>query len=225
MGDLFYFAFDVETTGQSKLANAMIEFSVVIVDANGNELDHFKKQLTIPNNKAWDYKTVSEFWIKNTDVLNKITCSMEPYVKVMEEFVSWLDTIQYKIISEGHDLRWISDTSGFDKSWLDYYIENYTSRPDLSHAPCKLTAYKNGSPQYEYKYCGDPIHTRSYYAGALLGFENEVNHGSKYLRTKFELKNDMGYENNHDSLSDARSIVYDYLDFIKRKRRKVVVEE
>lgn len=215
MVNKFKISFDVETTGQSRLAGAMIEFSVVIIENETmQEYSTFKRQMLVPNDKGWDLNTVLEFWGKNLEVLNNIKKGMLKPEKVMNDFVSWLDTEQSSIILSGGDLKWISDTSGFDYAWLDSYIEKYTDRPGISYV-CVDTLPK---PK-KYKYLGDPIHTRSFYTGVLFALEGIEVHSTKVLREKLKLHNKSKFENNHDSLSDARALVCDYLTYIQENKK------
>ena len=193
----YYLGIDVETTGQFLSKNAMIGIGCAIFSGESSEpIATFERYLKVPEGRDWELRCKTEFWDKIPERLE------EPKV-VMRDFVVWLDQYGDKY---GNELIILSDTAGFDYSWIDLYLSLYTDRANI---------YYNGS---SYRRIWD---TNSAYHDALL--MNTGKYEEWNLEKKLDCQNEI-YSNDHNPLTDAKNIALNYIKFIEACKKRHNIE-
>ena len=87
----YFFAIDIETTGQFVNKNAMIAFGCTVMDENMKEVDNFGAFMSIPNGREWEERCVNEFWSKQKETLQYIEKQMKEPKEEMGVFKSgWM---------------------------------------------------------------------------------------------------------------------------------------
>jgi hypothetical protein len=211
----YFFAVDVETTGQFLTKNAMIAIGCSIMNEKGEELDKFLGFLKIPENRTWEERCVNEFWSKEQETLDFIKKQWEDPKIVMNEFATWLDRMDLKY---GEDLVFLSNNVGYDCAWVDQYLSEFTTRRNIYYRLVSYAGFDkegNGTPRkYSFRrvWC-----TNSMFHGVLLertGIFEEWN-----LEKKSECENEV-WKNDHNPLNDARTIISNYLLFYNKSIKK-----
>lgn len=203
----YYFAIDVETTGQFIDKNAMIAFGCTVMNEKMEELENFETYMEVPEGKKWEKRCVDEFWSKQEKAFNFIKNRMKSPSDEMLRFEKWLDKIDLKY---GSELVVLSDTSCYDYAWINYYLGCFTGRPSIYY---RLKSIEDDKKQYEYRRIWD---TNSIYHGALM--EKKKEYIEWNLEKELECKNKK-WENDHNSLNDARNIASNYIIFITKTKK------
>lgn len=205
----YYFAFDVETTGQFLTKNAIIAFGCTVMNENYKEIDSFEGYMNIPDDRSFEKRCYDEFWSKQKEILESIKKKMQDPKEVMDKFVKWMDCIDLKY---GDDLIVLSDTAGYDYAWLDMYLSLFTDRYSLYY---RLKDIKDSKRIYEYRRTWD---TNSMYNGALMEKKN-----GKFIEWNLEKELSCQtdkFENDHNPLTDARNIAANYILFCNQYNGK-----
>ena len=146
--DGIYIALDAETTGQSvctspsgrRQKHAMIELGAAVVrsgDLPTKVLATFEGFMKIPDDATWCATTVARFWARTPE--SRATkelaeaCTIDP-TETMTAFVLFLDRV-FEDYANGDPYRitFVTDTNGFDTTWIDHYLAIYTERGNLSN--------------------------------------------------------------------------------------------
>lgn len=205
----FYFAVDVETTGQFLNRNAMIAFGCTIMNAKSEEVDKFEGYMKIPENREMETRCYEEFWSKQKETFDFIKEKAKDHKEVMESFADWLDNMDLKY---GSDLVLLSNNGGYDYAWMDTYISNYTKRSSIYYR-LKSINKETKEKTYGFRRTWD---TNSIYHGALT-----LKRKGEYV--EWNLEKEIGCQNNkwkndHNPLNDARNIASNYILFIENAK-------
>ena len=198
----YYIDIDVESTGFSLKKHAMIAFGAVIWNDKSTEIDTFLGCMKVPRDRGWEKDCLNNFWKKDGAESLKIIKAKEKNPReVMSKFVVWLDKWQMKYQK---DLIILSDTAGYDYSWINTYLCEFTNRHTIEYR-CK----PNGVYRYH-----RILSTGSIYVGVLTSKTGENHESISELEDKMKIKNGK-WNNDHNPLNDARNIVANYLIYLK----------
>ena len=209
----YYFAFDVETTGQFLDKNAMVAFGCTVMDQEMHEVDSFSAFMSIPKGKVWEDRCVSEFWSKNQEALEYIKGKMTDAREEMQRFVEWMDAIDLKYET---NMVVLTDNPSYDVAWLNHYIGLYTDRHCLYYMLAPKDKWENGERCYWFRRIVD---TNAVYNGALTIMNPHTEHVWG-LEDKLEIQNTK-WENDHDPLNDARNIAANYILFLRKTKAQI----
>lgn len=83
---------DLETTGTRPDRNGIIQVSAIKFNFDTYEVDRdvFDRCLAVPTSRTWCPKTMSEFWSRYPDILDRIKARMEDPEVVLLDLQSWL---------------------------------------------------------------------------------------------------------------------------------------
>ncbi len=209
----YFFAVDVECTGQFLTKNAMIAFGCSIMNEKLEELDTFEGYMKVPEGRNWEERCFNEFWSKQKETLDYIKERMKEPQDVMKNFVNWIDQVDLKY---GSDLVVLSDNGGYDYAWIDTYISLFTERPSIYYRLKEVD--KEKYKVYVFRRTWD---TNSVYHGCL------IERTGKYV--EWNLEKEVGcqnekWKNDHNPLNDARNIVSNYIIFLKKSEKNVFLK-
>lgn len=204
---MFYFAIDIEATGQFLTKNAMIAFGCTLMNEKSEEVDNFVGFMKVPEGRGWETRCVEEFWSKQQETLKYIEDRSEEPEKVMLNFAEWLDKIDLKY---GSEMVVLSDNGGYDYAWIDTYLSEFTTRPSIYY---RLKCI-NTEKEYGFRRTWD---TNSVYHGALT-----IKRKGEYVQWSLEkelgCQNDK-WNNDHNPLNDARNIAANYIMFTDMSKK------
>lgn len=135
-------AVDVETSGPNLKKNFMPEFSASFLKiGQKTPIGTFYRLLKQPEGREWSQKTLAEFWNKPDAENNNIPPIIGflereqreekvDLAEAMDAFVDWIRECQKEVEAAKGLLLIITDTSGFDVKWIDYYLSHYSTKAD-----------------------------------------------------------------------------------------------
>jgi inhibitor of KinA sporulation pathway (predicted exonuclease) len=210
----YYFAIDVETTGQFITKNAMIAFGCTIMDQEMKEVEKFSSYLRIPEDRNWEDRCVNEFWSKQPNTLDYIKKHMKnPRIEMMR-FSDWMDDMDIKY---GSTMIVLSDFAMYDIAWINLYLDLFTDRWALYYMLAPKENWKDGEKVYWFRRIWT---TDSVYHGALMN-QNPDKYIQWNLEKELNIQNDK-WTNDHDPLNDARNIAANYILFSTKHMKKEI---
>lgn len=124
----FFLAIDVETSGQCLKRNFMPCLGAALIEVSScTEKSRFLTYIQQPEDSEWEQRALDEFWLKPENIAHhheilKILKSSETPTReaAMAAFLSWVRSVCDQYGAE--NITCISDTAGFDYSWLSRYL-------------------------------------------------------------------------------------------------------
>jgi DNA polymerase III epsilon subunit-like protein len=133
---------DIEATGPNIKKHAIIELgAVAMVLQTRTVLEKLSIELTIPPKTGWDDRTVREFWDNKEIEEHAVLAAKKTRAEegkgtdpatAMQQFVEWVENVHKQ--HAGGDatlIRFLTDTTSFDATFINYYLAKYTTAPPL----------------------------------------------------------------------------------------------
>lgn len=217
---LYLIGLDIEASGQRLSKHAMVGLGAAVIRVSDRKkVAEFSSEMNIPKDLGWEQRCLDEFWDnKKTDGfeelqaykkrINNNACE-EPAV-AMKRFVSWLRNDVLKDIAKGdyQVLDFVSDTTSFDLTWINYYLDKYTDEGPLhlfwdNHFRDVIQA--NSYAQALARL--NPLHC--YVIDQIDGWCSKTKEARKMLRIPDDIKPDAPHD--HKAVHDAQNIAEELL--------------
>jgi len=217
---LYLIGLDIEASGQRLSKHAMVGLGAAVIRVSDRKkVAEFSSEMNIPKELGWEQRCLNEFWDnKETDGfeelqaykkrINNNECE-EPAV-AMKRFVSWLRNDVLKDIAKGdyQVLDFVSDTTSFDLTWINYYLDKYTDEGPLhlfwdNHFRDVIQA--NSYAQALARL--NPLHC--YVIDQIDGWCSKTKEARKMLRIPDDIKPDAPHD--HKAVHDAQNIAEELL--------------
>lgn len=183
---------DIEKTGHMLAAHPVVSVGFVVGDTKGIIYDRLKInfQVAWPTDDClgdFEERCWTEFWVKNPDAQKACKTNPDPIDRKegWMKVAAFLDALETKFPAPEFKIKFLSDNASFDVGNIDYCLEKYAQRQPMRY-----------STDLKYRSIQDPTEQ--------MRFVKEKDAINKAAAEKSP--------HNHDSLSDATHIFWQYVE-------------